>query len=280
MPERPRVVKTAWLFDVDGVLTHPEEKRVTEPELFKEIKKRLKRNEPVALVTGRALDWLVDRVVTPLEAQVSNKQILENFYVSGEFGGASMTYQNGTRELLVNQEISVPEQVINKAWQITKREFPDSMFWDKDKKTMVSIEMVDGFSVNEFKKPQRQLGEKLRQLLKDYAIDDQFEVHEDRIATNIRDKRVNKHFAAKQVIKWLKGRNISPKIFLVFGDNKSDKEMADEIYENGLNVEFIFVGEKEQLEGSNFPFPVTFTQNLCEKGTLEYLQKATAGEET
>lgn len=26
--------KSAWLFDVDGVITHPEEKRITEPQIL------------------------------------------------------------------------------------------------------------------------------------------------------------------------------------------------------------------------------------------------------
>lgn len=274
-PEVEKTIEHAWLFDVDGVITHPEQKKVTEPQIFDEIIKRLQAGEPVALVTGRSLDWLVDRVVTPLEAQVEqveNKRILDNFFVSGEFSGAYITYQNSKRELYINQEISVPTEIVKKARQITEQEFSDSMFWDEDKKTMVSIEMHDGFSVTEFKEPQRQLGEKLRQFLKEYAIDDQFEVHEDRIATNIRDKRLNKHFAAKQVINWLKRKNIVPKLFVIFGDNVTDCEMSDELHANGLNVELVFVGDPNQIKDTELPYRVIFTKERLEKGTLEYLK--------
>lgn len=46
---------TAWLFDVDGTVTHPEIKQVNRQEIIDFIAERLKIEEPVALVTGRSL---------------------------------------------------------------------------------------------------------------------------------------------------------------------------------------------------------------------------------
>jgi len=37
-------------------------------------------------------------------------------------------------------------------------------------------------------------------------------------------------------------------------------------------VLLVFVGEKGQLQGVQLPFPVSFTQALCEKETIEYLK--------
>lgn len=39
------------------MITNPEQKRVTEPRILEEIIKRLKTAEPVALVTGRSIDF-------------------------------------------------------------------------------------------------------------------------------------------------------------------------------------------------------------------------------
>lgn len=92
LPEMPKsvesktIVNHAWLFDIDGVITHPEQKRVTEPRIIDEIIKRLQAGEPVALVTGRSLSWMIDRVVSPLEQKVNDKSLLTNFFGLGEKG--------------------------------------------------------------------------------------------------------------------------------------------------------------------------------------------------
>ena len=43
----------AWIFDVDGVITNPIEKRVTLSKIVDELIRRLKKNEPIGLNTGR-----------------------------------------------------------------------------------------------------------------------------------------------------------------------------------------------------------------------------------
>src|SRR3989344_2543991 len=100
-------VDTAWIFDVDGVITDPEKKEVTNPQLFDELIKRLKKGEPVALATGRALEWVIKKIVNPLESRIkennSDISLLDNFYVSGEFGGSHLFYNKGKRELFVNK---------------------------------------------------------------------------------------------------------------------------------------------------------------------------------
>lgn len=52
--ETHRQVDTAYLFDVDGVLTDPVEKRVDREEIFSEIISRLQSGQPVAFNTGRS----------------------------------------------------------------------------------------------------------------------------------------------------------------------------------------------------------------------------------
>lgn len=84
MPSSPT---NAWLFDVDGVITHPEQKRVTEPQIITEIIKRLQAGEPVALVTGRSVDFMRDKVITPLKGELQDLSLLQNFLAVGEKEG-------------------------------------------------------------------------------------------------------------------------------------------------------------------------------------------------
>lgn len=262
----------AWLFDVDGVITNPKEKRVTQTEILEEIAKRLRIGEPVALVTGRSLEWVVERVADPLKAQISDKNFLDNLFVSGEFGGSYIEYKGGNEEHFTDHTIEVPPEVVEEAKTISQ-EFENTMMWDQTKKTMVSIEMKDGIDVHDFSQPQVELVEKLTDLLRRKGLKDTYQVHIDLIATNIMRNGQDKAFAAKRVLTWLKQKGIKPQQFIAFGDSASDLEMAEEIHSRGLPVEFVFVGDSTKIQGQNRGFPIRTSNDHYEKGTLEYLTK-------
>ena len=100
------IVDTAWIFDIDGVVTNPSEKKVGEPEILVHIVNKLKIKEPVAFNTGRSLPWLIERVINPLLNMVEDKSILENFIAVGEKGGAWLTFdKEGT--ILQHKENSI-----------------------------------------------------------------------------------------------------------------------------------------------------------------------------
>jgi len=54
---------TAWIFDVDGVITNNETRTVVETEILQIIIAMLKNDQPVALNTGRSLAWTIENVV-------------------------------------------------------------------------------------------------------------------------------------------------------------------------------------------------------------------------
>lgn len=273
-PESEKVVAHAWLFDVDGVITHPEQKKVTEPELFNEIIKRLKNGEPVALVTGRSLIWMIERIINPLKAKIKDKSVLANFFAVGEKGGTWITFsQNGEMEENMDQTISVPKFLQNEVRRLIETQFSKNVFYDETKQTMISTEMKDNISVSEYRVHQEKLNRLLEALLVKHGLTRQFKVDPTRIATDVENTHVGKALGARKVLDWLKEKRIKPEIFLAFGDSKSDVGMVQELYQRNLPVEFVFVGEREQLEGTHLPFSVTFTQAQCEKGTLEYLQR-------
>src|SRR5690242_12367840 len=104
--ERP---PAAWLFDVDGVLTDPELKRVTRPALYDELIARLRQGEPVGLNTGRSLAF-IDGVLGPLEERLADKRLLRSLVAIGEKGGAQITYdEDGMRTLHVDPRIAIPQ---------------------------------------------------------------------------------------------------------------------------------------------------------------------------
>lgn len=262
--------KTVWVFDVDGVITDPIEKRIAKPEILDFIVKKLKQKEPVAFLTGRAMSWMEERVLPAIEVGTKDNNLLDNLYVSAEFGGLLITYEQGVKKTFVNSDIIPPKEIVEHASEIAGR-YSNSMFIDRAKRTHFTLEMNDGSDFAKFKEDQEKLDEEFRQLIKRYGLESQFEILSDRIASSIRDKRINKRFAVKELLKWLKLKKINPGKFMVFGDSKADLEMGEELAINGLDQEFVFVGEKNQVDSSKYSFTIIITNHKCDAGTLEFL---------
>ena len=262
----------AWIFDVDGVLTNPQKKKVTELRILDHIIEKLYADEPVALNTGRSLSWMIERVINPMLQKIEDKKILRNFFAVGEKGGTWLTFQdNGKMIEHRDESIKVPQELQDEVKEIIERDYADSMFYDGSKETMISTEMKDGHSLEEFKVAQKELNKKLKQLISQKHLEGKFKIDPTTIATDIENNHVGKHFAIERILAWMKQRGIKPKQFITFGDSKSDIPMAQRLHQIGFPVKFVFVGNPSQLEGEDLPFPTTTTNNHFDKGTLEYL---------
>jgi hypothetical protein len=267
-----KTVDRMLVFDVDGVITNPKKKRVTEPEILDEIIKQLEKSDPAALVTGRAHEWIIDRVIGLIENKAQDRIILDNLFISKEFGGAYSIYENGVRKDFSNEHSTISKDLLNEVSKIVNNNFSDSMFVDPDKKTMISIEMKDNFSIEKFRIFQGEFLKEIRKIIRKYDPDQQLDVHVDIIATNIRNKNSNKRYATKQLLGWLSDKKISPKKYFVFGDTVGDRDIAQELYEGKFPVKFVFVGEKTELGTTKSDFTIIFPQSKYDKGTLEFLK--------
>lgn len=273
--EQERIVANAWLFDVDGVITHPEQKRVTEPQIIGEIIKRLQKGEPVALVTGRSVDFMREKVIDLLKRELQDASLLQNFLAVGEKGGVILLFDQEGREIeRIDDSITVPSAMQEEARELVDQKYSKAVFFDKTKRTMISIEMHDGFSLNEFKKIQPQLEQDLVNLVARYNQQASLKIDSTTIATDIQNNHVGKDFAAGHVLDWLKEKGIKPAKFIAFGDSLSDLEMAQKIHDEGSPVEFVFVGIKAALIGVKRDFPITTTQTVYSEGTAEYLNQS------
>lgn len=271
--ENERIVPYALIFDVDGVLTHPSEKRVTELELFSQFIKRLEAGEPLILNTGRAANFMIKRILEPLEELVGDKKLLKNLFAVGEKGVVSIQYNDiGERTEYVDQSISVPEALQIEAKRLVEEKFSDIAFYDTTKETMITVEMLDGLPVDEFRKKQGDLNDELRKLLTRHGLTTEYKVDPTGIATDVENNHVGKGLGIQKALKWLAEQKIKPERFITFGDSPSDIAMADELHQSGLPVEFVFVGEKNLLADKKPEFPVTYTAGQCEIGTMEYLK--------
>jgi hydroxymethylpyrimidine pyrophosphatase-like HAD family hydrolase len=266
----------AWLFDIDGVLTDPESKRVGDVRILDEIVWRLGLGEPVGANTGRSLRFAEDRLLEPLEGRVLDVALLRNLFVVGDKGGAWLTYgEDGQRmrfldKALVTEEVAT---LLADVKRLVEDRYSDNMFVDETKETMVTIEMNDGMKVDDFRPAQADAVLHLDALLKDRGLHEDFRVDPTRIAIDVERKTAGKALGARRILAMLEERGICPSEYIAFGDSPSDFDMAEELHRLGKRVQFVYVGGFGSLDGRDSgTFPVVYTQGLFDKGTVEFLQ--------
>lgn len=268
-----KTVNQMLIFDVDGVITDPQKKKVTEPKILDEIINRLKLGKPVALNTGRSLMWTIDRVINPLLAKVNYRKILQNLFISGEMGATWIIFNDkGDMQYNKDNSISVPKSLQEKVRKLIETKYSDAMFYDESKETMISTEINYGYPFEKYKKLQNLQDQELRNLVEQGNLSQEIIVDPTTIATNVQNKFVGKHYAIRRMLDWVKKKGIEPQKYITFGDSfKSDIPMAEKLNSHKLSVEFVYVGE-ENINISKYPFPIKITQNKFEKGTLEFLK--------
>lgn len=256
----------AWLFDVDGVITNLDTRRIEYPQILEKIVGKLRTGEPVGIITGRKLPWLIDTVIEPIEQQTEERSALDQLYVEAEFEGISVIYQNGQRQESIDQELSLPPDLVEAA-RTAMSDFNDIVF-DPGKQTHFTAELKIGVSREVFERRKPDLATKFEQLVEEAGLSDRIEVHRDALAVNIKDRRLNKRLAAAKFLEWLKEKRVEPEAFYVFGDSKSDLEMGEELLSQGKRFTFVYVGEGKIKETG---FKITRTSKLYDEGALEYL---------
>lgn len=265
---------TAWLFDIDGVLTDPEKKKVTRPEIFDELINRLKIEEPVGLNTGRSLDFIINEVLEPLEKRIKDRKILRNVVALGEKGGSWIVYDDeGNRTVEVDDEILVPNAVQRKIRELVDGNlYSETVFFDETKKTMVSIELKMNRTIEDFETIKQQLKNDLEGVLCEFKIEKKYKIDPTRIAVDVENINVGKALGARKFVEFLDKKEIEPIEYICFGDSVSDYDMYEELKTMKKKVRFVFVGGEKYLSGKDTN-EVEFTDKLFDLGTLGYIQR-------
>ncbi len=254
----------AWLFDVDGVITNPELKKAN-PQIIKKLSEILERGEILGFNTGRALEFVIEDVLKPLNVALTNKELLYNVFFVGEMGGTWGDYKNGKIEDTIDPQITIPDELIQKIRDLISFKYSDTMFFDETKKTMISVELIKGKDLARFHEEQKKLIEDMRKIL-EHLGDANLVIDPNIISTNIINSHVGKDLGVKRFLMLIKDRP-EPEEFETFGDNQSDLEMHKYLIKNGHKSRFIYVGAKEIEEGKN----IIKTKAKFDKGTIEYL---------
>jgi hydroxymethylpyrimidine pyrophosphatase-like HAD family hydrolase len=262
----------AYFFDVDGVLTNLQQE--TNKELTTKLSHILIDGDVLGLISGRSVTTQIRMVVESIEKYMAshsleNKHLIDNLFVSGEFGGASVMHKNGERIGRIDKKLALPQDLREKLTAAAEP-YLDSLFIETDKQTMFSSPKKPVTDMEAFSAAKPELVAKYEKILLNYP---EFKVLTDRYSINVKHKRATKRFATEQVLDWLKEKGGRPEQYFAFGDSISDLDIGEELYARDLPMEFIFVGKKHELKGITITFPISITNEDFDKGTLEFLNK-------
>lgn len=290
-PEYNKSTQIAFLLDVDGVITNPSEKKVTEPQIFDFLERHLAAGNPVTLNTGRSNEWMIERVINPFVKKIQDKSILKDFFAVGEKGltWASFNAEGNliqgvfdhkgkhiegfdTSVFLDTQTSEHFAHLEREVKHLIDTKYSHSTFYDSTKKAMISTEMHDGYDQHQYSKVQKQFTTELYELLSLEGLEGKFKIDPTTIATDIQIPDAGKHLGARRILDFLTSRNLSLQHFITVGDSSSYLEMADELHYQGKNVEFKYVNPKKPLQVEK-PYKITTSQAEFGKGTEEVLRE-------
>ena len=257
--------------DVDGVVANLKNKKAN-PQMLQYIYKELINSMPVALNTGRSLDAVVEKVISPLTKNKNNKSFLKNLIVVGEKGGTWMTFDDeGRPQEHVDESISVSSDLQVDIQNLITTKYSESMFYDSPKKTMSSSEMKDGYDMNKYAQDQKLLIPQVEEIIKRYGLENILEIEPNPIALDVQNRNVGKDLGIKRILNWLKACKIKVLSFTTIGDSPSDIKMAQELKKNNFSVRHVHVGKKG-VHNSLYPFEVITTKKEYDEGADEFLK--------
>lgn len=261
--------ESIYVFDLDGVITNPEDSSVDEA-VIGYIRDILVQSGHVAVNTGRSYAWVQENFVQKLRA-LNASHAFGRLYIVCEKGGESRLWHDNT---FVSQpsRFALPPHITQLAHSLFQehQDELDTMFWDNTKQTMATIEKLPAADLNHFHRQQQ----KLAQWLQAELGGQEAKVDATTIATDVESPHAGKHAGAELIYEWVAQHTlVSHNTFTCFGDSISDYEMARYFAQQGAATTFVYVGKPVDIPDKESGVKPVITQALYAKGTREYLTK-------
>ncbi len=248
-----------YIFDLDGVVTHVEEKTITNPHLVSILASILAKGELITINTGRSLPFIQREVL-----QYLPEPLLHNVFAVGEKGNAWIEDEKDYYDM----SDAIPKELAETVYVYREKEHPLASF-DRAKRTMVSVESKKGISLDAFAPEKEKIREKFTQLLEEFHLTQDFVLDTSISAIDIQHKTAGKEKGMERIFTWLAKRNVDPEEFIAFGDSVADIGTGEALQKANKNFTFIFVGNPNIIQ-HHPEFPITFTHERYDKGVIEY----------
>ncbi len=260
--------QTIFVFDLDGVITDPENSSV-DMVTVKRIHTLLEENSYVAVNTGRSYEWVKDNLLDALR-DLGVGDLFEHLYIVCEKGGESLLW-NGDDFYPQPSRFALPED----AMKICKNLFDENktalntMFWDATKRTMATVEKYPEVSLAEFHEQQAVFSKKLADAFAGHDV----RIDNTTIAIDVEQPSAGKHAGAELIYEWVaRHPETEGAAYICFGDSKSDYEMARYFAQQSVPTTFVFVGKKDTALDEHDEVQLIRTDAMYANGTREYFQ--------
>lgn len=256
------------LLDVDGPIASPVTRSIAIPSIATDLAALANAGVPIAFNTGRSDGFLREQVVPPLlDVGLSRDARLWGVC---EKGAVWMTIgADGTGEVTVDDALTVPDVVARDIEILVTRDYADLVFYDRTKRSMVSLEQNTSVSNEQYRARQGEIDEQIAAIMTRHGLgferldaktpdavgNIEYRIDPTIISTDVESARVGKDLGADRVIGFLRDADAAvPRRWRTMGDSRTDYAMAEWLYERGYDVAHVDVRPSEGIP--DVPYPV------------------------
>ncbi len=248
------------LLDVDGPIASPIERRIVIDSIVDDLLTLAAADIPIAFITGRSDAFMREQVVARLLAGGLDARA----HVFGVFekGGcwAPVTPQ-GLGELEIDHALAVPAAVRDAVEGLARERYADTMFVDKAKHVMISLEASVDVTPAEYQAAQSRYQDEVYALLcgldlgvrygdrehPDADGDVPWRIDPTIISTDVESVQLDKDRGADRALDWFAARGVTAERWWSAGDSRSDYRMADAVHARGIPVAHLDVRPAEGM---------------------------------
>ena len=180
-------------------------------KLIKEPNKIKRHYKLIQYASSRGFEK--DLIVDVLKEMVDADK-LENLFTVAEKGTLWMDFLNYKNDYIFeDKNVSVHDDLKKTIKKITEDEYSDSMVFDFTKKTMISVEKNNIFTINAFQKRQEKFIKEIQSVLDLNDYSNEYIIDKTKTSTDIQSVKVGKDMGAKRVLDWLASRGVSAETY-------------------------------------------------------------------
>ena len=254
------------LLDVDGPVSSPETRTVA-PALLDDLATLLAAGIPVVLNTGRAVDFVRDRILDPLAARLPRAARLHA--VCEKAGVWTTARPAGVGTVHTDPALAVPAVARELLDALVADTYGDAMFVDRTKLVMATVDARTDVPNEVYLRRQRAFDADLLAglLAAGLGVRIRGDRHPDAdgrtpwridpsvIATDVESDASGKALGARRALALLEDDGPLPGTWHTVGDSRSDYAMADHLHRLGYDVTHVDVGPQPPL--TDRPYGVT-----------------------
>lgn len=237
------------LFDVDGPIASPIERRIAIDSIVDDLLALAAAGIPIAFITGRSDAFMREQVVARLVD--GGLDALSHVFGVFEKGGCwAPVTPNGLGELDIDEALAIPAAVRRAVEGLARERFADTMFVDEAKHVMISLEASVDVSPAVYAAAQSQYQDEVFALMTSLELGVRYgdREHPDAtgvvpwridptiISTDVESVHLDKDRGADRALDWFAARGVIAERWWSAGDSRSDYLMADAVHARGIPV--------------------------------------------